>query len=66
MPSQFEENLDKGSFTYPWQYAVENAKLKAMEVAKRLQVCVTMRHAHHMYMFSLTKGPERLGCGGGR
>ena len=37
VPSKFEENLDKESFTHPWQYAVENSKLKALDVAQRLQ-----------------------------
>ena len=38
IPSTFEENLDKTAFSHPWQYAVENAKLKAKEVACRIKV----------------------------
>lgn len=39
MPSKFEENLEKTSFQEPWQYAVETARMKAVEVAERLKVC---------------------------
>ncbi len=38
VPSQFEESLDKSHFSEPWQYAVENSRQKALEVAQRLQV----------------------------
>lgn len=35
--STFEENLDKGSFPQPVDYAIQTATLKAEEVAKKLQ-----------------------------
>ena len=38
VPSTFEENLDKSSYSAPWQYAVETARGKANEVAERLKV----------------------------
>lgn len=38
VPSAFEENLDKAAFSQPWQYAVENSRQKALEVASRLGV----------------------------
>ncbi|KAI0217810.1 putative bifunctional dTTP/UTP pyrophosphatase/methyltransferase protein [Lamellibrachia satsuma] len=36
VPSTFEEDLDKGSFSHPYDYVKETAKQKALEVAKRL------------------------------
>ena len=36
IPSVFEENLDKSLFKHPSDYAKENAKQKALEVASRL------------------------------
>ncbi|XP_010903993.2 probable bifunctional dTTP/UTP pyrophosphatase/methyltransferase protein isoform X1 [Esox lucius] len=36
VPSWFKETLDKRLFETPHEYAVENAKLKALEVAKRM------------------------------
>lgn len=37
VPSLFEENLDKSSFSGPSEYAKETAKQKAMEVFNRIQ-----------------------------
>ncbi len=34
--SQFEENLDKLAFQFPYEYALETARWKAIEVYKRL------------------------------
>lgn len=34
--SQFEENLDKSAFQHPYEYALETARWKAIEVYKRL------------------------------
>ena len=62
MPSQFEENLDKGSFTHPWQYAVENSKLKALDVAQRLQVTIGT-YDKVLHCVSSVQGPKGLGCG---
>uniref|UniRef100_A0A3B3RK13 Acetylserotonin O-methyltransferase-like n=1 Tax=Paramormyrops kingsleyae TaxID=1676925 RepID=A0A3B3RK13_9TELE len=36
VPSWFKENLDKALFKKPYEYAVETAKQKALEVAKRM------------------------------
>ena len=36
VPSTFEENLDKSQFSHPKDYAIENAKQKALEVTKRM------------------------------
>jgi malonyl CoA-acyl carrier protein transacylase len=36
VPSKFEENLDKTQFNHPKDYVLENAKQKALEVAKRM------------------------------
>lgn len=36
VPSKFKENLDKALFKKPYEYAVETAKQKALEVAKRM------------------------------
>ncbi|XP_069493074.1 probable bifunctional dTTP/UTP pyrophosphatase/methyltransferase protein [Ambystoma mexicanum] len=36
VPSWFKETLDKSAFTAPHQYAVETAKQKALEVARRV------------------------------
>ncbi|KAK2184778.1 hypothetical protein NP493_253g03070 [Ridgeia piscesae] len=36
VPSTFEEDLDKSSFSHPYEYVMENAKQKTLEVAKRL------------------------------
>ncbi|XP_075887199.1 putative bifunctional dTTP/UTP pyrophosphatase/methyltransferase protein isoform X2 [Nelusetta ayraudi] len=36
VPSRFKETLDKSQFKTPQQYAVETAKQKALEVAKRM------------------------------
>ncbi|KAL0964097.1 hypothetical protein UPYG_G00318520 [Umbra pygmaea] len=36
VPSWFKETLDKRLFKTPHEYAVENAKMKALEVAKRM------------------------------
>ncbi|XP_063161109.1 probable bifunctional dTTP/UTP pyrophosphatase/methyltransferase protein [Candoia aspera] len=38
VPSWFKETLEKSSFSAPYQYAVETAKQKALEVAKRMHV----------------------------
>ncbi|NXQ61084.1 ASML protein, partial [Anthoscopus minutus] len=38
VPSWFKETLEKSSFTAPYQYAVETAKQKALEVANRMHV----------------------------
>merc|ERR1712126_372345 len=35
-PSTFEENLDKTQFSHPKEYAMENARCKAVEVMERL------------------------------
>ena len=37
-PSKFAETLDKASFNSPAEYAVANAKGKALEVSQRLKV----------------------------
>uniref|UniRef100_A0A3Q3X505 Uncharacterized protein n=1 Tax=Mola mola TaxID=94237 RepID=A0A3Q3X505_MOLML len=36
VPSWFKETLDKGLFKTPYEYAVETAKQKALEVARRM------------------------------
>uniref|UniRef100_A0A8C8DL90 Acetylserotonin O-methyltransferase-like n=1 Tax=Oryzias sinensis TaxID=183150 RepID=A0A8C8DL90_9TELE len=36
VPSWFKETLDKGLFKAPYEYAVETAKQKALEVARRM------------------------------
>uniref|UniRef100_UPI0037E71FEF probable bifunctional dTTP/UTP pyrophosphatase/methyltransferase protein isoform X2 n=1 Tax=Semicossyphus pulcher TaxID=241346 RepID=UPI0037E71FEF len=36
VPSWFKETLDKGLFNAPYEYAVETAKQKALEVARRM------------------------------
>lgn len=41
VPSWFKETLDKSSFASPFEYAVETAKHKALEVARR------MHEKHH-------------------
>ena len=38
IPSNFEENLDKSSFSHPCHYVKENAKQKALDVWRRLSV----------------------------
>ena len=38
VPSTFEENLEKSNFQEAWQYAIETARRKAIEVAERLKV----------------------------
>ncbi|XP_074069763.1 putative bifunctional dTTP/UTP pyrophosphatase/methyltransferase protein isoform X2 [Macrotis lagotis] len=38
MPSRFKETLDKASFSTPYEYAMETAKQKALEVANRMIV----------------------------
>ncbi|XP_072470609.1 probable bifunctional dTTP/UTP pyrophosphatase/methyltransferase protein isoform X2 [Notamacropus eugenii] len=38
VPSKFKETLDKASFAAPYEYAVETAKQKALEVANRMNV----------------------------
>ena len=48
VPSTFEEDLDKSSFSHPYEYVMENAKQKTLEVAKRLssdQVCHSVCHS---------------------
>ncbi|KAK6172583.1 hypothetical protein SNE40_016210 [Patella caerulea] len=37
IPSTFEENLDKSQFSHPSEYVKETARLKTLEVAKRLK-----------------------------
>lgn len=39
--SNFEENLDKSSFSHPCEYVKENAKQKAIEVWNRLSACTS-------------------------
>lgn len=36
VPSWFKETLDKSLFKTPYEYAVETAKQKALEVARRM------------------------------
>lgn len=36
VPSWFKETLDKALFKTPYEYAVETAKQKALEVARRM------------------------------
>ena len=36
VPSTFEEDLDKSSFSHPCDYVKETAKRKTLEVAERL------------------------------
>lgn len=50
LPSTFEENLDKSSFSVPWEYAVETSRGKAREVANRLKV----GGEHHLGVFWCT------------
>ncbi|NXJ27251.1 ASML protein, partial [Dicrurus megarhynchus] len=38
VPSWFKETLEKSSFTAPYEYAVETAKQKALEVANRMHL----------------------------
>ncbi|KAG9485677.1 hypothetical protein GDO78_008658 [Eleutherodactylus coqui] len=38
VPSWFKETLDKSLFSAPYEYAVETAKQKALEVARRMHV----------------------------
>ena len=47
-PSKFSETLDKASFNSPAEYAVANAKGKALEVSQRLKVrwIHTILHFH--------------------
>ncbi|TRY66225.1 hypothetical protein DNTS_006065 [Danionella cerebrum] len=40
VPSWFKETLDKSSFKSPYEYAVETAKQKALEVAQRMPFTV--------------------------
>uniref|UniRef100_A0A8C0HQ46 Acetylserotonin O-methyltransferase like n=1 Tax=Buteo japonicus TaxID=224669 RepID=A0A8C0HQ46_9AVES len=40
VPSWFKETLEKSSFAAPYEYAVETAKQKALEVANRMHVTV--------------------------
>uniref|UniRef100_A0A8C3TWK3 Acetylserotonin O-methyltransferase like n=1 Tax=Catharus ustulatus TaxID=91951 RepID=A0A8C3TWK3_CATUS len=40
VPSWFKETLEKSSFTAPYEYAVETAKQKAVEVANRMHLSV--------------------------
>ena len=35
-PSNFEENLDKAKFSKPYEYCLETARLKTLEVADKL------------------------------
>ena len=35
-PSRFAEDLDKSAFSHPSEYVLENAKQKALEVARRV------------------------------
>lgn len=61
VPSKFEENLDKESFTHPWQYAVENSKLKALDVAQRLQVTTAVCGVF-IILPHCAQGSKGLGC----
>ncbi|KAK2493449.1 hypothetical protein MC885_017645, partial [Smutsia gigantea] len=45
VPSRFKEKLDKASFPTPYAYAIETAKQKALEVARR------MHEARSYYFF---------------
>uniref|UniRef100_A0ACB8FI16 Uncharacterized protein n=1 Tax=Sphaerodactylus townsendi TaxID=933632 RepID=A0ACB8FI16_9SAUR len=38
VPSWFKETLEKSSFAAPYEYAVETAKQKALEVANRMHL----------------------------
>ncbi|XP_031413417.1 probable bifunctional dTTP/UTP pyrophosphatase/methyltransferase protein isoform X2 [Meleagris gallopavo] len=38
VPSWFKETLEKSSFAAPYEYAIETAKQKALEVANRMHV----------------------------
>uniref|UniRef100_A0A8D0L2S5 Acetylserotonin O-methyltransferase like n=1 Tax=Sphenodon punctatus TaxID=8508 RepID=A0A8D0L2S5_SPHPU len=38
VPSWFKETLEKSSFSAPYEYAIETAKQKALEVAKRMHL----------------------------
>ncbi|KAG8450583.1 hypothetical protein GDO86_003014 [Hymenochirus boettgeri] len=38
VPSWFKETLDKSSFSAPYQYAMETARQKALEVARRMHL----------------------------
>ncbi|XP_044139955.1 probable bifunctional dTTP/UTP pyrophosphatase/methyltransferase protein [Bufo gargarizans] len=38
VPSWFKETLDKSQFSAPYEYAIETAKQKALEVARRMHV----------------------------
>lgn len=38
VPSWFKETLEKSSFAAPYEYAMETAKQKALEVANRMHV----------------------------
>ncbi|KAM4794781.1 putative bifunctional dTTP/UTP pyrophosphatase/methyltransferase protein isoform 1-T2 [Rhinophrynus dorsalis] len=38
VPSWFKETLDKSAFSAPYEYAVETAKQKALEVARRMHM----------------------------
>ena len=40
--SLFEENLDKSKFDHPKDYAMENARCKALEVMERLKAKVNI------------------------
>ncbi|KAF7642902.1 hypothetical protein LDENG_00248500 [Lucifuga dentata] len=44
VPSWFKETLDKKLFTAPYEYAVETAKQKALEVAKRMPLVNKSKH----------------------
>ncbi|KAF2986452.1 hypothetical protein EK904_003716 [Melospiza melodia maxima] len=53
VPSWFKETLEKSSFTAPYQYAVETAKQKALEVANRM-------HLKHMRTPDVVIGADTI------
>ena len=44
IPSTFEEDLDKSHFEHPYQYVIQTAKTKALEVAKKLRDTEVLFH----------------------
>lgn len=50
VPSWFKETLEKSSFKAPYEYAVETAKQKALEVANRMHV-VSYCYSNELFVF---------------
>ncbi|XP_051881904.1 probable bifunctional dTTP/UTP pyrophosphatase/methyltransferase protein [Pristis pectinata] len=55
VPSWFKENLDKSAFKTPYDYAIETAKQKALEVATRM-------HLKHFKTPDIVIGADTVVC----